>query len=163
MAKRKRSTVVNAVVGDPIPLPPPIAIPPKASLVRKTTSPPNGTNVPIDLPISPVDALSSSAMPLISQQIYLEQPKKKKAIASRKKDKILEAEEAPEVENLSKDVAEELAEPVIEGEEIASGTEITQALSRPPPVNSDYLPLPWKGRLGYVRDRPFTLLSLYRN
>lgn len=22
--------------------------------------------------------------------------------------------------------------------------------SRPPPVNSDYLPLPWKGRLGYV-------------
>jgi hypothetical protein len=24
------------------------------------------------------------------------------------------------------------------------------ALSRPAPVNSDYLPLPWKGRLGYV-------------
>jgi UV DNA damage endonuclease len=23
--------------------------------------------------------------------------------------------------------------------------------ARPPPVNSDYLPLPWKGRLGYVR------------
>ena len=22
--------------------------------------------------------------------------------------------------------------------------------ARPPPVNSDYLPLPWKGRLGYV-------------
>jgi UV DNA damage endonuclease len=28
--------------------------------------------------------------------------------------------------------------------------EVTEALSRPPPVNSDYLPLPWKGRLGYV-------------
>lgn len=28
--------------------------------------------------------------------------------------------------------------------------EIKEALSRPPPVNSDYLPLPWKGRLGYV-------------
>ncbi|KAF1917184.1 UV-endonuclease UvdE-domain-containing protein [Ampelomyces quisqualis] len=28
--------------------------------------------------------------------------------------------------------------------------EIKEALSRPPPVNSDYLPLPWKGRLGYA-------------
>jgi UV DNA damage endonuclease len=24
--------------------------------------------------------------------------------------------------------------------------------ARPPPINSDYLPLPWKGRLGYVSD-----------
>ncbi|OJJ44974.1 hypothetical protein ASPZODRAFT_17884 [Penicilliopsis zonata CBS 506.65] len=28
--------------------------------------------------------------------------------------------------------------------------ELQNALSRPPPVNSDYLPLPWKGRLGYA-------------
>jgi UV DNA damage endonuclease len=28
--------------------------------------------------------------------------------------------------------------------------EVKAALSRPPPVNSAYLPLPWKGRLGYV-------------
>ncbi|KAF1963075.1 UV-endonuclease UvdE [Byssothecium circinans] len=28
--------------------------------------------------------------------------------------------------------------------------EVKEALSRPPPVNSDYLPLPWKGRLGYA-------------
>lgn len=27
---------------------------------------------------------------------------------------------------------------------------IQEALSRPPPINSSYLPLPWKGRLGYV-------------
>ena len=27
---------------------------------------------------------------------------------------------------------------------------IQEALSRSPPVNSSYLPLPWKGRLGYV-------------
>jgi len=32
----------------------------------------------------------------------------------------------------------------------ADPEEITQALSRPPPINSDYLPLPWKGRLGYA-------------
>ncbi|KAG0153705.1 hypothetical protein PDIDSM_2360 [Penicillium digitatum] len=28
--------------------------------------------------------------------------------------------------------------------------ELKEALSRPPPVNSSYLPLPWKGRLGYA-------------
>ncbi|OJD21775.1 UV damage endonuclease UvdE [Blastomyces percursus] len=28
--------------------------------------------------------------------------------------------------------------------------EVKKALSRPPPVNSSYLPLPWKGRLGYA-------------
>jgi UV DNA damage endonuclease len=28
--------------------------------------------------------------------------------------------------------------------------ELQEALGRPPPVNSSYLPLPWKGRLGYV-------------
>lgn len=28
--------------------------------------------------------------------------------------------------------------------------EVKEAMSRPPPVNSEYLPLPWKGRLGYV-------------
>jgi UV DNA damage endonuclease len=29
--------------------------------------------------------------------------------------------------------------------------DVEQAVARPPPVDSDYLPLPWKGRLGYVR------------
>lgn len=28
--------------------------------------------------------------------------------------------------------------------------ELKEALGRPPPVNSSYLPLPWEGRLGYV-------------
>ncbi|KAL2823000.1 UV-endonuclease UvdE-domain-containing protein [Aspergillus granulosus] len=28
--------------------------------------------------------------------------------------------------------------------------ELQEALARPPPVNSSYLPLPWKGRLGYA-------------
>lgn len=27
---------------------------------------------------------------------------------------------------------------------------VRKEAQRPPPVNSDYLPLPWKGRLGYV-------------
>ncbi|MCJ1286404.1 UV-damage endonuclease [Xylographa opegraphella] len=41
-------------------------------------------------------------------------------------------------------------DPEADGEEEADEEEIQAALSRPPPVNSDYLPLPWKGRLGYA-------------
>ncbi|KAH8692291.1 UV-damage endonuclease [Talaromyces proteolyticus] len=31
-----------------------------------------------------------------------------------------------------------------------NAAEVQESLARPPPVNSDYLPLPWKGRLGYA-------------
>ncbi|KAI4137664.1 MAG: hypothetical protein LQ341_005042 [Variospora aurantia] len=42
-------------------------------------------------------------------------------------------------------------DPEADGEEEAGEEEIKEALSRPPPVNSDYLPLPWGGRrLGYA-------------
>ncbi|KAK4693842.1 UV DNA damage endonuclease, partial [Lecanoromycetidae sp. Uapishka_2] len=41
-------------------------------------------------------------------------------------------------------------DPEAEGDEEADEEELQAALSRPPPVNSDYLPLPWKGRLGYA-------------
>ncbi|MCJ1426779.1 UV-damage endonuclease [Sticta canariensis] len=41
-------------------------------------------------------------------------------------------------------------DPEAEGDEAADEEEIQAALSRPPPVNSDYLPLPWRGRLGYA-------------
>jgi len=41
-------------------------------------------------------------------------------------------------------------DPEAEDLEEADEEEIQAALLRPPPVNSDYLPLPWKGRIGYV-------------
>ncbi|KAL8670050.1 MAG: hypothetical protein Q9168_005396, partial [Polycauliona sp. 1 TL-2023] len=41
-------------------------------------------------------------------------------------------------------------DPEADGEEEADEEEVKAALSRPPPVNSDVLPLPWKGRLGYA-------------
>lgn len=41
-------------------------------------------------------------------------------------------------------------DPEAEGDEEADEEDIQAALSRPVPVHSDYLPLPWKGRLGYV-------------
>lgn len=42
------------------------------------------------------------------------------------------------------------ADPEGEEDEAADPEELKEALSRPPPVNSSYLPLPWKGRIGYA-------------
>lgn len=42
------------------------------------------------------------------------------------------------------------ADPEADVAEEAGLQELNEALSRPPPVNSAYLPLPWKGRLGYA-------------
>lgn len=41
-------------------------------------------------------------------------------------------------------------DPEADGDGDANPEELKEALSRPPPVNSSYLPLPWKGRLGYA-------------
>ena len=41
-------------------------------------------------------------------------------------------------------------DPEADEEVDADEEEVQQALSRPPPVNSSYIPLPWKGRLGYA-------------
>jgi UV DNA damage endonuclease len=46
--------------------------------------------------------------------------------------------------------AADLHDPEADDGEDADPEEISVALSRPPPVNSSYLPLPWKGRLGYA-------------
>ena len=67
----------------------------------------------------------------------------------------VEAMKAPTTSSTTKGKAkknedEEARDPEAEGEEEAGEEEVTVALSRPPPVNSDYLPLPWKGRLGYA-------------
>jgi UV DNA damage endonuclease len=47
--------------------------------------------------------------------------------------------------------APQFLDPEEDGEEEPDEEELQAAFSRPPPVNSGYLPLPWKGRLGYVR------------
>lgn len=42
-----------------------------------------------------------------------------------------------------------------DGDDVEPGEDVDvmkKEAARPPPVNSDYLPLPWKGRLGYVSD-----------
>jgi UV DNA damage endonuclease len=46
---------------------------------------------------------------------------------------------------------DDMDDPEAEDFEEADEAEVNEASRRPPPVHSDYLPLPWKGRLGYVR------------
>jgi UV DNA damage endonuclease len=46
--------------------------------------------------------------------------------------------------------AAEIHDPEADDEDYADPEDISAALSRPRPVNSSYLPLPWKGRLGYA-------------
>lgn len=41
-------------------------------------------------------------------------------------------------------------DPESDGDVPVEAEELQDALTRAPPVNSSYLPLPWKGRLGYV-------------
>jgi len=50
----------------------------------------------------------------------------------------------------SREDVDALRDPEADEDEPVDEEEVMQALSRPPPVNSDYLPLPWKGRLGYA-------------
>ena len=69
----------------------------------------------------------------------------KKKIADEAGSVDLNATEAKPKKNTSA----EPGDPEADGDEAADPEEIKEALSRPPPVNSDYLPLPWKGRLGY--------------
>lgn len=45
---------------------------------------------------------------------------------------------------------DESYDPEADGDEEAGEEEVKEASLRPSPVNSDYLPLPWKGRLGYA-------------
>lgn len=44
----------------------------------------------------------------------------------------------------------EIIDPEAGADPPANEEEVKEVLSKPPPVHSDYIPLPWKGRLGYV-------------
>lgn len=88
----------------------------------------------------------------------MESPIKAKAPPARASKKGGKAKAAPEAKSagpakVKKEDAKEpqFLDPEADGVEEADEEEIKEALSRAPPINSDYLPLPWKGRkLGYV-------------
>ncbi|KAI4193593.1 MAG: hypothetical protein LQ346_003872 [Caloplaca aetnensis] len=88
----------------------------------------------------------------------MESPIKAKAPPARASKKGGKAKAAPEAKSagpakVKKEDAKEpqFLDPEADGVEEADEEEIKEALSRAPPINSDYLPLPWKGRkLGYA-------------
>ncbi|KAK8003993.1 hypothetical protein PG989_003712 [Apiospora arundinis] len=75
-------------------------------------------------------------------------PVKKKTTPAKPKTASVKQEEVKQEEQsgMTREDPEEPAEP--EAAEDVSDIKLEGA--RPPPVNSDYLPLPWKGRLGYA-------------
>ena len=91
----------------------------------------------VELPVKTAPAKSKSGRAVHSKAV----PKKATPAA---KAKAAAPEKAAAKES-------QFLDPEADGDEEADEEEIQAALSRPPPVNSDYLPLPWKGRLGYVR------------
>nr|POE65912.1 uv-damage endonuclease [Quercus suber] len=60
------------------------------------------------------------------------------------------ADVKPTTKKANKKADDEFQDPEAEHDEEVDEEDFKQALARPPPVHSDYLPLPWRGRLGYA-------------
>ena len=104
---------------------------------------------------APVDSILK---PPVSDAPVASVTNNKRKKAGAQKVKVKEEEEDTSVK-MSNGVVDPVADAGVSGDpEDAEGAEgeegeeaeFKEALSRPPPVNSSYLPLPWKGRLGYV-------------
>ena len=176
MAKRKRSSAAdtNAAVPTPKTLPVNIAsvassmMPPEP--VRRTSSRRASTQpAPADIDTNPdtnhtiedaPDALRASPDAEEKPEGATKKKRKTASTAKVKKEadepgvngvveKAKQPSPAPK-KAVKKEDDVDRADPEGEDDEAADPEELQEALSRPPPVNSSYLPLPWKGRLGYA-------------
>ncbi|KAH0347131.1 UV-endonuclease UvdE, partial [Aureobasidium melanogenum] len=160
-AKRKRNA---AAIPDAVPSPPPNGITnPQAN--PEVIDAPNAYRASPDSDVDkriapgPIKSEPGSDSPL-SDVPDNEPPAKKsktkkgaaKAGAAVKKEKDDGAVDATPAKKtpVKKTANDDMDDPEAEGDEEADEEELSAALARPPPVNSDYLPLPWKGRLGYA-------------
>ncbi|KAI1610711.1 UV damage endonuclease uvsE [Exophiala viscosa] len=176
MAKRKRSSAadLDAAVPTPKTLPVNVALvassmmPPEP--VRRTSSRRASTQAaPADIDTNPdtnpkiedaPDALRAS--PDAEQKPEGATKKKRKTAGATKVKKEADEQEVNDVvekarqpspapkKAAKKEDDVDRADPEGEDDEAADPEELKEALSRPPPVNSSYLPLPWKGRIGYA-------------
>ncbi|KAF2090464.1 UV-endonuclease UvdE [Saccharata proteae CBS 121410] len=138
----------------PIPVPTQRPIPLPATLTRRASS--RAATKAATNPETNKDILDAPNALRASPDSDVEPPvadkkaragKKKGAVKAEAKDEAIDAtpKEAAKAQN---DAVWE--DPEADGDEEADEQEIKEASMRPPPVNSDYLPLPWKGRLGYA-------------
>ena len=97
--------------------------------------------------------LDDSDSPLSEIPELVSSPEKNHGKSGRKANGLADREAKP-AKQPSKSVATTNESQTLDSDaevnEEADEEEIQAALTRPPPVNSDFLPLPWKGRLGYV-------------
>jgi len=163
--KRKRSSIATETpkTSVPIPLPTIPSQPAKRRAVsritsRSATNPEENSQI-LDGPdatrASPDSDVNDQLAPELPQVLDAPQSKaaakKKRATAPTKGPDNAKTKDA---EVKVTETVEKLGDPEVEGEEAVDEEELKEALSRPPPINSDYLPLPWKGRLGYVCFKP---------
>ncbi len=111
-----------------------------------------GIEVPQKTP-SLVNGTAGDSDSSLSELSDIESPKKKPTPAVKAKVATNPKTEKKPAAKVKKEAGEEKApfDPEADdGEAPEEEEEVQAALTRPPPVNSDYLPLPWKGRLGYA-------------
>lgn len=154
--KRKRSSIAAVESEIPLPpalsstLPPPKRKAPSRAISKAATNPDLNPQV-LDGPNATRASPDSDVNDDLPLNLPAEPAKKKRATATKKKADASKTEATPKAAVMKEEVgAPGLGDPEAEGDEVADEEELKEALSRPPPVHSDYLPLPWKGRLGYV-------------
>ncbi|KAI9722034.1 MAG: UV-damage endonuclease [Candelaria pacifica] len=111
-----------------------------------------GIEVPRKTP-SLINGTTGNSDSSLSELSDFDSPKKQPPPAAKAKAAAKPKVEKKPAAKVKKEVGEEktYVDPEADGEEGPEEEEEVQAaLTRPPPVNSDYLPLPWKGRLGYA-------------
>ena len=161
MAKRKRSTTAAVAIPEETPLP----IPTGASSngrrrAAKTKTQPAPADVEANPDLNPriLDGLDArraspdSDSPPAEPRTNTKRPRKTNATPPSKTTSAKKGA-AVKVEVVAEPEADEEAD-------LDEAEDVQAAASRPPAVNSDYLPLPWKGRLGYVRDCPGRMMPL---
>ena len=110
-----------------------------------------------DDPGSPLSELSDAQTPKKPVSTQATSARTGPSENAAKENSSSKGKRSPKVKKESKP-EQEYSDPEAEDDEVPSAAdEIAAALSRPPPVHSDYLPLPWKGRLGYVSNIQYLL------
>ena len=124
----------------------PDASPPLAPLKAQKAGTKRKRTAAAPLPTPPLidDAASESSLSELQDVDSSEEAAPPKPKPKRRK------REATRPAKKADGAAPRILDPEVEGDEPASEEEVKAAVTRPPPVNSDYLPLPWKGRLGYA-------------